>query len=566
MSGSRVVPGGFALPTEESSSLSTPAAFGMYRVLHQTGSGVLGPVFRAFDLQHDRLVAIKAFTLELSVDQVAHLVRALRRLAATAVASPAIVWPVEAGVEGTTPYVVLPGQSGETLDVWIRRLAPAPPEHAVPVLRQLAATLDLAAAQGLDHGTLHPRDVFVTARGDVSVTGIGIARALAEAGIPRPIRRPYAAPEQEQGLWDTRADVYSLGVIAHEMLTRRLPLASGDQAGEFTAELAPAKRVQVRRVLGRALSTHPGARFATASAFVDALEAAGVGTLSPVSEQVVNPPLDQPVGRPGTPDVGCPQASPDAWAPSTQAPLLIDAWTAQNNGPRFVDSARGPGWRLAHVVGLVTLGLLGVLVGHLAVRTLRPVPAVVTVAPPGVVEQTDVVVGPRESAGELSAALPASVQRAAPAAVGGRVLVRSEPSGALVRLDGRHVGHTPAVVDDVEFGGHRVEVARPGFVPRVIEVTLGAERPEQRVSVALRPGLTAGAGDGAIDVAPRPRGARVLVGGRFVGRSPLRLPRLAPGTYAVTLELAGYHPVTGRVRVSPGSLVTFTPTLRSTHR
>jgi hypothetical protein len=60
-----VFPGGFALFFDESGSPSAPPVFGTYRVLHQTGSGVLGPVFRAFDSRNDRIVAIKAFKLDL---------------------------------------------------------------------------------------------------------------------------------------------------------------------------------------------------------------------------------------------------------------------------------------------------------------------------------------------------------------------------------------------------------------------------------------------------------------------------------------------------------------------
>ena len=138
----RAIQGGLALLFDESASFSAPTAFGSYRVLHQTGSGVLGPVFRAFDPRHDRLVAVKVFTLDLFPDTVVRLADALRRLVSQPGLHPAIAPVVEAGVEGTTPFLVMEYQTGETLDVLIRRLAPASMTVAKPLLSSVAAAID----------------------------------------------------------------------------------------------------------------------------------------------------------------------------------------------------------------------------------------------------------------------------------------------------------------------------------------------------------------------------------------------------------------------------------------
>ena len=97
--------------------MSPPASFGNYRVLHQIGSGVLGPVFRAYDSQQDRLVAIKTFRLDLVPENAARLAERLRALAATKVAHPAIVAAVDAGLSGATPFVALEYAGGESLGV-----------------------------------------------------------------------------------------------------------------------------------------------------------------------------------------------------------------------------------------------------------------------------------------------------------------------------------------------------------------------------------------------------------------------------------------------------------------
>jgi hypothetical protein len=68
---------------------------------------------------------------------------------------------------------------------------------------------------------------------------------------------------------------------------------------------------------------------------------------------------------------------------------------------------------------------------------------------------------------------------------------------------------------------------------------------------------------GAIDVDSRPRGARVIVDGRFVGLAPLRLADVQPGDHQVTLELGGYRSATGRVRVDAGRTAELETTLRA---
>jgi hypothetical protein len=164
---------------------------------------------------------------------------------------------------------------------------------------------------------------------------------------------------------------------------------------------------------------------------------------------------------------------------------------------------------------------------------------------------------------------PVSVPDVRPAVVLGRLLVRSQPSGALVTIDGRHFGETPVVARGLPPGTYAVRVAHPGHVPRTENVTIPAASAVRTLDIALAPGLeTASATSatstrGAIDVDSRPRGARVIVDGRFVGLSPLRLADIGPGEHQVTLEMGGYRSATGRVRVDAGRTVELTTTLRS---
>jgi serine/threonine-protein kinase len=246
-------------------------------VLHQIGSGVLGPVFRTYDAERDRLVAVKAFRLDIVPEQVAELAEALRRAVSGHVTHPSIVTPIEAGLEGSTAFLASEYIAAETLDVALRHLAPAPLATSLPLLRRMADAIDAAwqAGPAQGHGALHPRDVFVSQGPvDVRIGGFGVVPALESVGIKAPVRRPYTAPERSASgadKWDARADVFSLGAIAHELLTGRRPAGPGEQDGALPGSIRPEVRVKIRRVLSSALAERPEQRFASARAFIAAL-------------------------------------------------------------------------------------------------------------------------------------------------------------------------------------------------------------------------------------------------------------------------------------------------------
>jgi len=288
------------LSAAESNGFTPPAAFGPYRVLHQIGSGVLGPVFRTYDPQNDRLVAVKAFRLEVVPEDVARLAESLRRLPSSGLSHPGVVNAIDAGLEGMSAFLAMEYVSAETLDVALRHLAPSPLERALPLLTDIAEAIEAAWASGTGHGSLHPRDVFVASgTNEVRVTGFGVGQALEAAGIKVPPRRPYTAPERSAGgSWDIRADIYSLGAIAHELLTKRRPGGAGEQDGSLVTGTTPEQRRLIRGVLGAALADSPEHRFHSARAFVSALGAIVRGEpIGPLPEgpAAIAEPKDEPI-------------------------------------------------------------------------------------------------------------------------------------------------------------------------------------------------------------------------------------------------------------------------------
>ena len=93
-----------ALKHEDASLFSPPGAFGPFRVMHQIGTGVVGPVFRTYDPESDRLVAVKAFDLDITPEQAEIFVEALKRIVEVGLSHSAIVAPLDAGLEEGIPF------------------------------------------------------------------------------------------------------------------------------------------------------------------------------------------------------------------------------------------------------------------------------------------------------------------------------------------------------------------------------------------------------------------------------------------------------------------------------
>ena len=635
-----VLRGATTLLFDEPANAPAPPTFGPYRVLHQIGSGVLGPVFRAEDTRQDRIVAVKAFALELVPEQVDRFTEALRSLVRTAPDHRSAVSGLDAGLEGHTPYLAMAFETRETLDQLLRRDEAVSGDRIAALVAQLAEVLDAFAAEECLHGALHPRDVFVTASGTgVRVTGFGVSQAFAAAGIRWPGRRPYASPERTGGDWDARADVYALGVIAHELLTGRKPLRAGEQDGEFGPEVSLSQRPRLRRLLATVLAERPEDRFQSAGAFSAALSDVLGQTLAPrTGEPLAMPALTQ---GPPDPDVESAAERPEPRLDEVHAQSLHDQdWmlTADRAGrldldPRLdgrngddiaylafgseqspdaelvearrwnpgeaaddaddVEPGRDEGGVPRRWPSLVAVAFAGLFLGALiVVASVQGGWVSAPSAPDGARSSAVAGLDTREIAPEMetpplpeyeedgapvpdsggsvvapggaeAATLPpatAPVEQASPQAGPGRLVVESNIEGALVTIDGRIVGSTPATVRGLPLGSYAVQVARPGYVPARMSITLTAAAPARTLRLPLEPGLPqpgvqpAAGPAGAIDVDSRPRGARVSIDGRFVGHAPLRLADLEPGTHALTVEMTGYARASHNVRVEPGAV------------
>ncbi len=211
-------PGGHALVTLD----------GRYHIVERIAAGGMGEVFRAHDAVLAREVAIKVLHRSLAGDQ--SFVDRFRReaRAAAGLSHPNIVAVYDWGAVDGIYYMVMEYVRGRASRELLNRYGKLEPAQAAEVLRQTLLALGHAHQQGLVHRDIKPENILITTDGTVKVTDFGLARAYADgrqtqAGTVTGTVQ-YLAPEQIRGEpADPRSDLYSLGIVAYECLTGKLP-------------------------------------------------------------------------------------------------------------------------------------------------------------------------------------------------------------------------------------------------------------------------------------------------------------------------------------------------------
>jgi eukaryotic-like serine/threonine-protein kinase len=247
-----------------------------YRITSKLGSGGMGIVYEAQDLDLGRRVALKFLPPQLARDQNALDRFLLEARSASALNHPGIctIYAVEkARLENgeDQSFIAMELLEGETLD---RRLAtgPLPLDRLLDWGIQLADALDAAHAKGIIHRDIKPANIFVTQRGQVKVLDFGLAKLAhpemqmetigATQDSPKPLHLTspgstvgtiaYMSPEQARGeTLDARSDLFSLGIVVYQMATGRLPFSGATSAVVFHAilELDPPPCVQLNPAL-----------------------------------------------------------------------------------------------------------------------------------------------------------------------------------------------------------------------------------------------------------------------------------------------------------------------------
>jgi serine/threonine protein kinase/Tfp pilus assembly protein PilF len=208
-----------------------------YRLEQRLGAGGMGLLYRATDLKLGRSVAIKLLARHLVSDETAKARFVQEARAASALDHPNIAVVHEIGEEEGELFIAMALYEGETLKERLEkgRLAV---DEGLAVLRQVLLGLDAAHRAGIIHRDIKPANILITSDGTVKILDFGLAKLVSDLHtqtMPQPSRAMgtmlYMSPEQLRGEGvDSRSDLWSLGVLAYELLAGVSPFRTDSSA------------------------------------------------------------------------------------------------------------------------------------------------------------------------------------------------------------------------------------------------------------------------------------------------------------------------------------------------
>lgn len=343
-----------------------------YTIEDVIGRGGFAVVYRATDNRLNRPVAVKVITLSASGPSSREQLRErLHREAQSAASLPHHPNLVTVHDVGTDPelgldFLVMELLRGENLAQYLAAHGPPPLEQAICIIRDAAEGLAVGHRAGLVHRDVKPGNLFLAEPHDASesfrvcLLDYGIAQAIEDdqtvtrGAASVPLSPAYASPEQLGGgaHLSSASDVFSLGVVAYQVLTGERPFATAaGKAPEGWALRSPLRALDprippaVEQVIHQAMSIDPALRHPDGDAFVQALNAA-VAAEDPPAPVVVPPAAEDdrtvlaaPVRPVPPPSVSTPvppaRRSGKGWMIGLLAALLLGAaamWALVSRG------------------------------------------------------------------------------------------------------------------------------------------------------------------------------------------------------------------------------------------
>jgi hypothetical protein len=245
-----------------------------YEIVDELGRGGMAMVLRARERELDREVAIKVLPMSHAAD--AEFVERFQHEARTAakLEHPNIVPIYRVGRAGRVIYFVMKYLRGGSLLGVLRERGTLEPREIERLLREVGNALEYAGARGVVHRDIKPDNIMLDESGRFIVTDFGIAKSAAaqrmtatgmSVGTPR-----YMSPEQARAKeLDARSDIYSLGVVAYECLTGRVPFDAPEHFAIMLAHvqqplprpaLPTAEHERIYRIIERMTAKNADAR------------------------------------------------------------------------------------------------------------------------------------------------------------------------------------------------------------------------------------------------------------------------------------------------------------------
>ncbi len=318
---------------------------GPYRVIERIGAGGMATVYKAHHDALSRYVALKILP-DFLAEQEGFKERFQQEAVAIAhLRHPSVLAVYDYGEQDGNSYIVEEFVEGGTLSD--RMGKPHALDETVAMLSPIASALDYAHSRGVLHRDVKPSNIMLTADSTPILGDFGLAKMMSGTehltmsgmivGTPE-----YMAPEQCSGLpIDATADVYSLGVVAYQMLTGQVPFKAATPAAVIVAqmrgELPPPRSINpdlspsAESALLKGLARKPDDRWPKAGDLIGALAAAEATATSTAAPAAVSGFAAPPVTPLPTPPPSYPSSYPSYYPPpaavsTPAAPAGVPVW------------------------------------------------------------------------------------------------------------------------------------------------------------------------------------------------------------------------------------------------
>ncbi len=299
---------------------------GRYRLEEHRAQGGMAEVWRAFDLQLSRTVAVKLLKSQLAADDT--LAERFRReaIAAANLNHFNIVTAYDAIEYDGRQALIMEFIDGKSLRELLDSNTQLESSLVQHIGVSVCAALEAAHEQGIIHRDIKPGNILLTKDGRVMITDFGIAKVLGEGSDLTSENimmgtAKYLAPEQVEGTpLDERADLYSLGIVLYECLVGKVPFVGKNDTETALARLQreprritslrPSVSPQLAAIVHKLLARDPRQRFASAAEVREALKTVNAPPREP--EIVARPTVDRtpPTGKVIRPKSYTPSGTP----------------------------------------------------------------------------------------------------------------------------------------------------------------------------------------------------------------------------------------------------------------
>ncbi len=326
---------------------------GKYRIDGVLGTGAMGVVYKAYDANIARVVALKTVRAELldSGQELDMLARFKNEAQASGrLVHPNIVSVYDFGEIDATTYIAMEYVDGTPLNFFLKPNVPMDLNAAMTCLTQLLRALEYAHSRGVVHRDIKPANILITADAQVKITDFGIAKiessTLTQVGSV--LGTPsYMSPEQFRGeIVDRRSDLFAVGIVLYQMLTGTRPFVGAasvimhaiiNVTPPKPSERLPSLNPAFDTVIARAMAKRIEERYASAAEFLDALtEAHGLQTnFAPLTEEdnertilAFQKPVRAPAALPGMGSSSS-SSSSSSQVPQTGSAAAPPSWLAE---------------------------------------------------------------------------------------------------------------------------------------------------------------------------------------------------------------------------------------------